>query len=196
MRSVLAGLVATAAIALTAPASASFSQDQAAELARGATIVEPLDYGQGEHHFVGGVSYLVIDDDVPHLSSIARDVTRFRELLPNVVDAKLLSIAPSGKAKVRVVHKVGPMQGGYTLQIAFSEEGRLGRFFLDKTAQNSIDDAWGFIRLTPLPGGKRTLVTWGVLFDLGPGVLRSMFESRIRRAALSYPSRLANAAQH
>lgn len=196
MRSALAATVALVATALAAPAGASFSADQAADLARGTSIVEPVDYGHGDHRFVGGVSYLVVDDDVAHLSSIARDVTRFRELLPNVVDARLVSIAPSGKAKVRVVHAVGPMRGAYTLDIAFSEEGRVGRFYLDKKADNSIDDAWGFVRFTPLSGGKRTLVTWGVLFDLGPGILRSMFESRIRRAALSYPSRLANAAKH
>jgi hypothetical protein len=196
MRVVLALAVCSAVVALSPSARASFTVEQAAELARGQPLVEPLAYDRGDQHFVGGVSYLIVERDAALLSSIARDVTRFWELMPNVRFAKLLSISPSGTATVRVEHEVGPTSGGYTLKISFSEEGRLGRFFLDHGADNSIDDAWGFVRLTPVDGGARTLVTWAVLFDLGPGVLRTLFESRIQKAALSYPSRLANAAAH
>jgi hypothetical protein len=74
----------------------------------------------------------------------------------------------------------------------FGEKGRFGRFWLDPSADNALEDAWGFIRLTPLPNG-RTLVTYGLLFDLGSGVIRALFEGKIRKAALEYPRRLAYA---
>ena len=58
---------------------------------------------------------------------------------------------------------------------------------------NDLADGWGYLRLTPLPAGK-TLVTWAVLFDVGEGVTRALFEAKMQRAALDVPRRLAHAA--
>jgi hypothetical protein len=184
----VAGVVTSAA-----PARAAFSADEKARLARGELVTQELDLAGGDGHYVGGLAYEIVDADWKRLSAITRDVTRFAELLPHVTSAKLLGIDESGVARVRVEHAVGPFKGGYTTKIAFSEGGMRARFFLDKSAQNDVDAAWGFVRFTPVDGGARTLVTYAILFDLGQGFL-SMFESRIRAAALSYPSKLADAA--
>ena len=37
---------------------------------------------------------------------------------------------------------------------------------------------------------RRTLVTYGVLVDLGPGLFRDLFEERVKNAALTVPDRL------
>ncbi|GAC1367005.1 MAG: hypothetical protein NVSMB47_18220 [Polyangiales bacterium] len=173
---------------------AGFSAEERGRLARGEAVVEETEVDRGDRQLVGGVVYLIVEADCDRLSTIARDVSRFHELLPHVDAAQLVDVAPSGVARVRIAHSVGPMSGGYTLKMAFSDEGRSARFSLDKTASHDVDEVWGFLRLTPLGGGRQTLVTWGILFDLGPGVLRALFESRIRAAALSYPRRLADAA--
>lgn len=180
----------------SAPARAAFTEEQTAELARGELVTETAEYDAGSHHFVGGVSYQIVNAPALRLSLIARDVTRYSELLPNVIDAQLVEVLPSGTGKVRVTHKMGFVRGGYTMKIGFSEAGMLGHFYLDKSADNALDDGWGFVRFTPLGDGARTLVTYGVLFDLGGGLIRALFESRIQLAALSYPRRLADAAAH
>jgi hypothetical protein len=185
-----------ASIAAVAPsAHAAFSAEQKARLARGDLVIEELDLARGDGHYVGGLAYEIVDADWKRLSAITRDVSRFAELLPHVTSAKLLGIDELGVARVRVEHAVGPFTGGYTTKIAFSEGGMRARFFLDKSAQNDVEAAWGFVRFTPVDGGARTLVTYAILFDLGQGFL-SMFESRIRTAALSYPRKLADAALH
>jgi hypothetical protein len=174
------------------PASAAFSPDQQTRLDRGELVVEPMEYALGDHKFVGGVSYFVSDAPSERLSAVMRDPQRLHELLLAVEKVELLSISKTGLGRVRVTHKLGFTRGSYTLLCLFHDQGRVGRFWLDRTADNALDDAWGYMRLTPLPGGK-TLITYALLFDLGPGMVRTLFEGRIRKNALEYPRRLDHA---
>jgi hypothetical protein len=91
------------------------------------------------------------------------------------------------------VHGLGPFQGAFSASIACKEKGTYCSFQIDKGEDNALEDGHGFIRLTRLPT-KQTLVTYGLLFDLGDGITRTLFESRIRNAALDFPRRLADAA--
>jgi len=194
MRPLGSALVCAAILAVSSPASA-LSGLEKARLAHGESIVEPTTLLRDEHRFVGGVAYRIVDADVTRLSQIVRAPQRWRELLPRVTDVQLGRIDEHGRGHVRLTHGFGPFTGSYSVVIAFSDKGRSARFWIDKSQENALSDGWGFVRLTPLPGGK-TLVTWGVLFDLGDGVTRSLFEAKIQRLALELPRRLAHAATH
>jgi hypothetical protein len=194
MRPFGCALICTALLAVATPASA-LSGLEKARLAEGESIVEPATLLRDDHRFVGGVTYRVVDADAARLSQIIRSPERWRELLPRVSDVRLGRIDEHGRGHVRLTHSFGPFTGSYSVVIAFTDRGRSARFWIDKTEDNALSDGWGFMRLTPLPGGK-TLVTWGVLFDLGDGVTRSLFESKIQRLALEFPRRLAHAATH
>ncbi len=191
-RALVVGALALAATTAVPRASAGFSDDEQARLDRGELVVAPVVYERGERTFVGGVSYFEATAPIERLSVVARDPSRLKDLLPAVEQVELRSISTAGVAKIHVRHKLGFTHGGYTFLCLFQDHGRYGRFWLDPTADNVLADAWGFIRLTPLPNG-RTLVTYGLLFDLGPGMLRALFEGKIRKAALEYPRRLAHA---
>ncbi len=104
-----------------------------------------------------------------------------------------MSISRGGVAHGRVLPRVGFTRGRYTLLCALQDHGRFGRLRLDPGADNALEGGWGFVRLTPLSDG-RTLITYGLLFGLGPGLPHAFFEGHIRRAALGYPRRLAHAA--
>lgn len=175
------------------PLHASFTSEERERLAAGELVVQQVSLDRGDGRFVGGLAYLVVEADWQRLSAITRDVSRFPELFPFVASATLLGIDEHGVARVRMEHRVGMVKGAYTTKIAFSEGGRRARFFLDHDADNDVEEAWGFVRFTPLDGGTRTLVTYALLFDLGQGFL-SLFESPICRAALQYPRKLADAA--
>ena len=155
----------------------------------------PRVFERGASHYAGGVSYAIVPRRVDVVSRIVRDVSQLRWLLPYVADVEVVSVAPSGRAKVRVTHEFGPFRGGYTFFIEFSDRGRRARFWIDTSAdENAVGNAWGFLRLSATGDGSRTLVAYGVYFDLGPGMVRTFFESRIQRAALRYPRRLADVA--
>lgn len=187
-------LLCTAMLAVSSPASALTGLEKA-RLAQGESIVEPTSLVRDEHRFVGGVAYRIVDADAARLSTIVRAPQRWRELLPRVTDVELEGVDAHGRGHVRLTHAFGPFSGSYSVVIAFSDKGHTARFWIDKTKENALSDGWGYVRLTPLPFGK-TLVTWGVLFDLGDGVTRSLFENKIQRLALEFPRRLAHAATH
>jgi hypothetical protein len=194
MRSFSCALLAAAVTAVSPQASALTSAEQA-RLAKGESIVEPTTLDREDHRFVGGVAYRIVDADAARLSKIARTPERWRELLPRISKVELSGIDDHGRGHLRLTHTFGPFSGSYSVVIAFHDQGRAAQFWIDKSQENALQDGWGFVRLTPLPAGK-TLVSWGVLFDLGDGITRSLFEPKIQRLALDFPSRLAHAATH
>jgi hypothetical protein len=60
---------------------------------------------------------------------------------------------------------------------------------MDPARAHDIEDVWGFFRAEPM-GDGRTLVTYGILIDMGDGILRDMFEGRVRELALEVPDRV------
>jgi hypothetical protein len=182
------GLAIAALIFLSRPASA-FTASEEARLANHETVVHPMTQGS----FVGGLAYRVVEADSDLLSRIMRDPRYFRSLFARCESATLTRVEPSGRAHVRFVHSFGPFRGAYSASIACRDKGTYCSFQIDKGEDNALEDGHGFIRLTRMKD-KQTLVTYGVLFDLGDGVTRSLFETRIRNAALDFPRRLADAA--
>jgi hypothetical protein len=80
------------------------------------------------------------------------------------------------------------MEAQYTVRVRRSSHE--ARFWLDPTRPHGIDDAWGFFRYEPFvtpSGEEHVLLTYGVLVDVGPGIVRELFESRLRTALLSVP---------
>jgi hypothetical protein len=66
---------------------------------------------------------------------------------------------------------------------------RVVRFWLDPSKPHSVDDLWGFFRATRYDA-EHSLVAVGALVDLGPGVIRMLFEERVQRSILRMPNRI------
>lgn len=92
----------------------------------------------------------------------------------------------------------GFVQLRYVMQVEPSEDRSLYRFWIDERYPHDLDDAWGFLRLEALPGSRGLredqvgdyLVTYGLVFDLGGGILQSMFSQRILAVLRTIPERL------
>ena len=54
---------------------------------------------------------------------------------------------------------------------------------------SGIRDLWGYVRVKPLGKGQ-TLVTMAVALDVGPGLVRALFEDKIQRVILDTPRRI------
>lgn len=186
--------VATIGAALvSSPRATALSDLQKVRLAQGDSVIEPLVHETDAHRYVGGVSYHVVSADADHVSRVLRDPARYRELFARLESAQVLGSDANGRTRVRFTHAMGPFRGSYTLLFECHQKGTYCKFRVDRTSPNDLDDGWGFVRLTQLPG-HRTLVTWAVLVDVGGGIVRSLFEDRIQRAILDVPRRLAHAA--
>jgi hypothetical protein len=166
--------------------------DESARLERGETVVFDQVVDRAARHYVGGTTYTIIDASQPELETLFADVRAYKQLLPHTKQARLIGMTGNDFfVELRQGNSV--VETSYTIRVR-REEPKPGtvayRFWLDRTKPHGIEDAWGYFRLEPLPdasGGPRVLLTYGILVDVGPGLVRDLFEERLRQLALTVP---------
>ena len=162
------------------------SPGETQRLERGETIVRSQTIEHGPRHYVGGVTYTVVDGASQDLGPLLDDVAVWQRIVPKTRSAR--RVGSTGRdVLVEMTSGTALVQATYTMRV--HREGPLVRFWVEPTRRHDIEDAWGFVRAEPM-AENRTLVTYGVLVDLGPGIVRDLFEARVRDLALSVPDRL------
>ena len=181
-------VVATAALgALVLRSSSSradeLSSGEALRLLRGETVPRAQAVDQGDQHYVGGVTYTIVDGRTEEVQALLADPRAWRHFVPMTRGTRFVGMREKDPL-VEVTHEVGVFHAEYTMRV--HREGDTVRFWVDLTRPHDVQDAWGFFRAEAL-GDGRTLVTYGVLIDLGAGLLRDLFEERVREVALKVP---------
>jgi hypothetical protein len=191
MRRSLAILPLFGALGATSPARAdSLTSDEAARLARHETVIREQTIERGDHRFIGGLTYTLVDATAEEVSALLDDVDSLRRVLPRTKNARVVG-SDGGDQLLELVQGNALMEAQYTVRVRRSSHE--ARFWLDPSRPHGIDDAWGFFRYEPFTtatGEQRVLLTYGVLVDVGPGIVRELFESRVRAALLSVPQLL------
>jgi hypothetical protein len=181
------GLLAPSARAGTeAIPSAPLSSAEMTRLWHGETVVRTQTLARGAAHYVGGVTYTIVDASADELPALLSSVETLKRVLPRTRGAIPVGSA-DGDELVQVTQGTALLQGTYTIRM--HRGPRELRFWMDPHRSHDIADAWGFLRATPLEDG-RALLTYGVLVDMGPGLLRDLFELRVRDLALSVADRV------
>jgi hypothetical protein len=192
---VLAGVVlAGSAGAVRADeADPSGSVEVGTRLARGETVTFEKTVDNDQRRYVGGVTYTIIPATPEQLSRLFEDIPAYTEVLPATRSARLVGKSgPDFWVELRQGNSL--FQSQLTLVLRHEPDGKTIRFWLDTTRAHGIEDAWGFFRVEPLPDvgtGPRVLLSYGALLDVGPGLVRELFESKLRRLMLSVPERIA-----
>jgi hypothetical protein len=181
------GIAAVAALALAAVPGVAradgLSRGEADRLLRGDTVARMQQVRRGERRYVGGVTYTIVEAGMADLASLLDDVRSWRRFLPKTRDAERIG-AVGGDPLVEITHGSPLVKVAYTLRV--QRDGNVVRFWMDPSRPHDIEDAWGFFRAEPMPDG-RTLLTYGILIDMGNGLLRDMFEDRVQELALEVP---------
>ena len=168
---------------------AALGAEDSARLARGETVTRPQTVDADDRHYVGGVTYTIVDASPEELASLLGDLRAWRKVLPRTKQARL--VGENGPDFFVELHQGNALlEAKYTLRARKDPAHHEERFWLDKRRPHAIADAWGFFHYEPVPspsGSPRTLVTYGVLVDLGPGIVRELFEERLRGLMLSVP---------
>ncbi len=162
------------------------SQVETSRLLRGETVVRSQLLARGEQRYVGGLAYAIVDAPVDELAPLLDDVNAWKRILPKTRSARRIG-AVDGDALVAMTHGTAFVEASYTMRV--HREDHAVRFWMDRRRSHDIEDAWGFLRAEPMSDG-RTLITYGVLIDMGPGLFRDLFEDSVRRLALSVPDRV------
>ena len=183
---VLAVLAATS----VASAGSELTEAEIADLEAGHMIVRPENVERAGRHYIGGVSYIMIDAPAEHVIAVLDDVRTYREILPRTRSVRWVGIARDGDTVIELDQGNAVAHGKYTARIrrdrsTSSASSALIRFWLDPRYPHDIADASGFFHVETV--GEKTRLTYLVMVDLGAGLFSQMFEGRIRRAALSTP---------
>jgi hypothetical protein len=164
----------------------SLSTVEVDRLLRGDSVARTQEHHRGSRRYVGGVAYKILDATPEDLAALLDDVGDWGRFLPKTRDARRVG-AIGDDPLVQITHGSALVQVGYTLRV--HRDGSSVRFWMDATRPHDIEDVWGFFRAEPM-GDGRTLVTYGILIDMGDGILRDMFESRVQELALEVPDRV------
>jgi hypothetical protein len=153
----------------------------------GAMVSRQMSFDQGGGHYVGGVSYQVVDARPELVLAALSDVSNWPEALPRTKSARLLG-TEGGLSRVELVQGGSFLDARYAVVLERAGDGETIRFWLDPSVPHDIRDVWGFFRVQALPGG-RCLVTVGAALDVGDGLAR-LFEDKIASMVLRAPSKI------
>jgi hypothetical protein len=186
------GLLALGLFALAPEARAdALSPAESERLARGETVIREHTWEPGASaRYIGGVTYTVVDATAWETSAILDDVASYRRVLPRTKRVRLVGVEPNGDRLIELVQGTALVEAQYTLRVRQYPAEHEVRFWLEPSRPHEIDDAWGYFRVEPLTsasGEPRALLTYAILVDIGSGIVRELFEDRVRAALLSVP---------
>lgn len=201
MVSIARSLSAMAALSLCAACGASpappaaaantradrLSPTESTTLLGGGHVARTRSFERDGERYVGGVAYQIVEAPPHVVLESVRDPALLRQMLPRTRRVEPLDLP--GPRRFAVQQGNDFVQADYTVVFEEIPAGGEVRFFMDDTHPHDIDDVYGYFRAEPLAGG-RTLVTVGVALNLGPGLVRMLFEEKIQKMMLSTPSRM------
>lgn len=192
-RGLLAVLVLLASL-LVLPGEAlaydpALSKEEIEELERGEMITHPDTLEQDGRRWIGGVSWAIVNAPSSEVGDVLQDVGAYPDILPKVRRHRWIALTRAGDAIVELEQGTAIAHGHYTIGIRREREAHdaeMVRFWLDGRYPRDLVDARGWFRLEPI-AGSRTLVTYVIMIDLGPGFFKRMFEEKIRKSSLRPP---------
>jgi hypothetical protein len=179
-RLVLAAALLTGVLAGSDARADGLTDREKTRLDRHETVVRAQTLDRGDHHYIGGLTYTVLDASPEEVAALLDDADSLQKVLPRTKDAHYTGRI-GGDRLLEVTQGNALVQATYTVRI--KRDPSEARFWLEPSLPHGIDDAWGFFRWQSWGDGQ-TLLTYGVLVDVG-GI--GMFEDRIRAALLSVP---------
>jgi len=157
-------------------AGIEFSAHEIKTLTNGGLVIHPLP-GSGENSVVAGTSFVLIDAPPEVVWRAIQDVPVWTHIFPNTSSSKVMAVSGGTKAvKMRVGNAI--IKVGFYLTAVFDQEKMNFTFSLNKKKPHDIDEARGWMRLLPQPGGK-TLVVFSALVRTPFGLLIKLMGNKV-----------------
>lgn len=165
-----------------------FTADERQRLDRGELVVRPVTRRRGSLRLIGGSSWQVVERSVSETWRALCDPRSYRSMLPAAQEARVVAHRP-GERVVRVTHAAGFVSASYHLRMQYDHDRHDIAFRLDEGRPNDLRAAWGFIAVGPYRDDpERALVSYGVMADVGGGVLGGIMRGAIHDWMLRVPS--------
>jgi hypothetical protein len=161
--------------------------EEETRLSRGEVVKRTFDVDLPQGDFIGGVAYVIISAPPSEVLPVLLEPSSYLHIFALTQEARLEE--RKGDDFIIYLRQGGKkISGEYSVR-ARKETPSLVRFWLDPSRPHDIADCWGFFRMDPAPEGK-TLLTYGALLHLEFGVMKLLFQEKIRNYALETPARL------
>jgi len=170
------------------PEQAALSVDERDALERGVLIPRRMRFTGAGKEYVGGVAYQLVRATPAQVLGSLEHSPNLEHVFPVTKDVTEVA-RHQGVKSLRVTHGKGFVTVAYTVDVTRDDEAY--RFWMDDEQHHDIRDVWGYLRVTPYDA-ERSLITVGVALDLGPGIVRTLFESSVRDGMLSTAGRIRN----
>jgi len=167
-----------------APARDTLTEIERAALMAGDTVSRPMLLERDDGRWVGGVSYQVVRARPGVVLAAMANPTELGRMLPRTKSVRVLGVAARG-AQIELTQGTEMVDATYTVWLRRTGPRELS-FRLDPKRPHGIRDVHGYLRARPFGRGQ-TLVTVAVALDVGPGLVRALFEDRIQRLILATP---------
>lgn len=184
--SALAALgVALLSAAASGQVGAPFTEDERRRLIAGELVQRPVTRREGEHRYFGGTSWQRVPAPPDRVFETILDVTNYPSLIPGVVEARL-EVDDGDRRVVFLRHQYGILSASYSVEMWIDRYDRSIRFDVDHSRPADIRAGHGFLTVDGYRGD--TIVGWGVMADIGSGLVTSALQPLLRDWILRVPS--------
>ncbi len=163
-----------------------FTAEEKRTLQAGRLVMRSTIEKRGKRELFGGASWQIVDVPVDALWKAIKDVPRFDRLMPEVHEASIVQVLNPSLWRVRVEHRLGPVSIDYHVRATVHEDRKDATFLLERTEDSNIRSAWGFFTARPY-GKKRSLLSYGVMADLGNGLVAGALRLLVHEWMLKVP---------
>ncbi len=182
------GLTLALAVLPVAAQERGFTAEELSRLEHGRLVARPVSRRRGSLRLIGGSSWQVVNQPVDVTWRALCDARSYRRMLPGADHAEVVAHS-SGQRVVRVSHAAGFVHASYHLRMTYDQARRDIAFQLDDQRPNDLRAAWGFISVGPFQDDSdKTLVSYGVMADVGGGVLGGILRGQIHEWMLRVPT--------
>ena len=164
-----------------------FSPQERSSLDNGGLVQRPQERRRGRLHLVGGTSYQVIDAPIHVVWQALLDTQHYPRMMPQVLEAKVVKEERDRRTLFMRQGAAGLVETTYYLNISVDPERRDIEFRMDEDRPHDLRAAWGFYNARPYGDGSRTLLTYGVMADLGDGLLIGLARDSVHQWMLRTP---------
>lgn len=168
-----------------AESSGSLTSAERRALDDGELIMRRVERRRGSDALMGGTSWQVIEVPPRIVWRALLDTSSYRHTLPRVHQAHLLE-RDERRRVVHIEHRAGLLRASYALELRLDSDARQIRFKLDESRPSSVDDTWGFYKVLPY-GKSRSLLVYGIMADIGEGLLAGLVRSTVHEWMLKVP---------
>ena len=141
---------------------------------------------------MGGSTWQVIDAAPDMVWQALLDTRRYRHMMPQVLEARLVRDKDSVRTVFMRQGAKGLVEASYFLKVNVHEERRDITFSVDEDRPHDLlKAAWGFYSVRPYRGGK-TLLAYSVMADIDGGPLLGLMRGTVHEWLLRTPSMVKN----